>query len=80
MDKITICMGSSCFSRSNGSNVELVQKFLESNNLIGKVAIEGCLCRGQCKDGPNIEVNGKTFGNVNADNLPKILREQLGAW
>ena len=33
MDIITVCMGSSCFSRGNSSNAELIQLFIKENNL-----------------------------------------------
>lgn len=77
MDKIVICMGSSCFSRGNGNVAARVNGFIKEHGLEGKVEMSGCLCRGQCKDGPNIEVNGKVYGDVNEDNIDKILSEGL---
>lgn len=78
MDKIVVCMGSSCFSRGNGSVAASVTSFIKEHGLEGKVEMSGCLCRGLCKDGPNIEVNGKVYGNVNEDNIEEILSKGLG--
>lgn len=62
--KITICMGSSCFSRGNGRNIEVVQEFLKKHPLPASVEISGHLCEGQCKSGPNVSINGKMYHEV----------------
>ena len=38
--KITVCIGSSCFSRGNEQNVEIVQKYLDEHNLKDEVDLE----------------------------------------
>lgn len=78
MDKVVVCMGSSCFSRGNGNVASAVQAFIKSHGLEGKVAMAGCLCRGECKNGPNVEVNGKVYGDVSEDNIADILSKALG--
>ena len=77
MDIITVCMGSSCFSRGNSSNAELIQDFIQKNNLEGKVEVAGCLCEGECKSGPNIKINGKLFTDVSPEGLELLLRHEL---
>jgi NADH:ubiquinone oxidoreductase subunit E len=61
---ITICMGSSCFSRGNNRSIGVIQSFLETRQ--GEPAIEVCgrLCEGQCKLGPNLCVNGRDYHEV----------------
>ena len=61
---INICMGSSCFSRGNNRNIEVIQDFLRSQDLSPKVELTGHLCQGHCKLGPNIVINGKMFHEV----------------
>ena len=40
---ITICMGSSCFSRGNSRTIEVVQDFLKTQSLPLSVALHGHL-------------------------------------
>jgi len=71
-------MGSSCFSRGNSQNAELVRQFIKEHNLENEVKIQGCLCRGLCKHGPSIEINGKIYNQVSSETLEQILMEGLG--
>ena len=38
---ITICMGSSCFTRGNNINAEIINAFIADNNLQASVALQG---------------------------------------
>jgi NADH:ubiquinone oxidoreductase subunit E len=62
--KITICMGSSCFSRGNSRNIEVVQDFLRAQSLPPSIELSGHLCEGHCKSGPNVTINGKMYHEV----------------
>ncbi len=75
--KITICIGSSCFSRGNERNVEVVQKFLEENNLKDEidVELEGSLCQGRCADGPIILVDDKVYTKVDSGVMLDIMKK-----
>jgi NADH:ubiquinone oxidoreductase subunit E len=61
---ITICMGSSCFSRGNSRNIEVIQDFFKTQSLPASVELSGHLCEGRCKSGPNIMINGKLYHEV----------------
>ena len=61
---ITICMGSSCFSRGNCRNIEVLQHYLSSNSLSSGVELTGHHCLGHCNSGPNLTINGKTYHEV----------------
>ena len=78
MDIITVCMGSSCFSRGNSANAEMIQIFIKENGLEDRVKVTGCLCEGECKSGPNIKINGKLFTDVYPEGLEILLRHELG--
>ncbi|WP_428770705.1 (2Fe-2S) ferredoxin domain-containing protein [Treponema sp. HNW] len=79
MATITVCMGSSCFSRGNAMNAEIVQKFLADKGLTDKVYVKGCLCDGQCKNGPNLHINDKLFSHVSPESLEDLLTHELEA-
>lgn len=70
-------MGSSCFS-GNSEMVELVKIFIKEHKLEDKVEVSGCLCRGLCKLGPNIEINGRVYNQVTPESLDEVLSEGLG--
>ncbi len=61
---ITICMGSSCFSRGNNRNIEVIQDYLASRSLPDGVELTGHLCQDQCRSGPNVTINGKMYHEV----------------
>jgi NADH:ubiquinone oxidoreductase subunit E len=74
--RIQICMGSSCFSRGNGLNAELLQRLVAEGSLkatIGGAEVSGTLCEGLCKDGPIIVIDGTVHRGVTATTLPDIL-------
>jgi NADH:ubiquinone oxidoreductase subunit E len=74
---ITICMGSSCFSRGNGKNYEVLNAFLKDNNKCVDVVIKGCRCGGQCMNGPNIWIDEQIYSNVDQGSLIDILKHTL---
>jgi NADH:ubiquinone oxidoreductase subunit E len=74
--RIQICMGSSCFSRGNGLNAELLQRLVAEGNLDATITgaeLSGTLCEGLCKDGPIIVIDGIVHRRVTATTLPDIL-------
>ena len=64
LNTITICMGSSCFSRGNNRNIEVIQEHLGLANAAAGVELTGHLCQGHCKAGPNVTINGKMYHEV----------------
>lgn len=57
--RVCICMGSSCFSRGNNRTVAAVKNLLAHEDLDRRVVLEGHLCEGLCKQGPNVTINGE---------------------
>lgn len=74
---IVMCMGSSCFSRGNQENLQVVKDFLSENGLEEKVLLKGSRCEGECLKGPNITVDGRLFNGVKRENILSILEETL---
>lgn len=75
--KVTICMGSSCFSRGNNIIAETLERYLKSNNLENRVEMSGCLCENKCKEGPNIKINGELYSNVSPEAMIDLLNLKL---
>ncbi len=77
MKTITICMGSSCFSRGNGKNYEVIKKFVTDNNLDTEVSIKGCRCGGQCTSGPTIWIEQEPISNLDPGTAVDVLKHHL---
>lgn len=74
--KIQICMGSSCFSRGNGLNAEILQRLVADGKLkaeLSDIEVSGTLCEGLCKEGPIVVVDGFVHRGVTATTLPDLL-------
>jgi NADH:ubiquinone oxidoreductase subunit E len=69
--QISICMGSSCFSRGNNHNVELIRSYLASQ--AGRCELRGHLCRDQCTRGPNIAIGQWEHHAVDRLSLVRLL-------
>ena len=70
---ISLCMGSSCFSRGNVKNLEALKEYINENNLNNQVEFKGALCEGLCKQGPNIKIDGQIYNNVDPASLVTLL-------
>lgn len=75
--QIKICLGSSCFSRGNKANVEVVQKYLKDHNLEADVYLSGHLCEEKCSRGPVISIDENVYEGVQISRLYKILQEEF---
>lgn len=74
---IKICLGSSCFSRGNSANVDVVKQFLREHGLEADVTFSGRLCEDMCSRGPIIVIDDKVYEEVNLSRLHKILQEEF---
>lgn len=74
---ITICMGSSCFSRGNNLNVAIIERFLREHKLDLEVEIRGCLCSEHCKTGPNILIGDTLLSGVQPSMVNDLLAHHL---
>nr|WP_281281252.1 (2Fe-2S) ferredoxin domain-containing protein [Pontiella desulfatans] len=70
---IVICMGSSCFARGNRDHLELIENYLHGNRIDAEVRFSGCRCRGECGRGPNLEINGNLYHEVDTGTLLDLL-------
>ena len=78
MDKITVCMGSSCFGKGNQAAAEAVTLFIEEHKLEDKIEVSGCLCSGHCAEDPNIMINDKLISGVSQQSIGAVIAQELG--
>jgi len=71
--EIVICMGSSCFSRGNNRNIEVIESVLASGTARTCCQLQGHLCQDLCKLGPNIVINGHVHHEVDPVTLMTLL-------
>ena len=74
---IKVCMGSSCFARGNAKNLQLIQRFLDENNLDGEIELTGLRCCDKCSKGPNITIDGVEYNNIDSGTLLDILEKHF---
>nr|WP_319398647.1 (2Fe-2S) ferredoxin domain-containing protein [uncultured Carboxylicivirga sp.] len=72
--EITICLGSSCFSRGNKEVLPVIKKFLADYKLEADVFFHGDLCGGKCEEGPVLKIDDTFYSKVSVDNVYEILR------
>ena len=66
-------MGSACFARGNYKNAEIIEQYINDNNLDAKIELYGARCENNCEDGPNIYVDDKCITCVDEEKLSKLL-------
>ncbi|MFA8436095.1 MAG: (2Fe-2S) ferredoxin domain-containing protein [Marinifilaceae bacterium] len=71
--ELTICLGSSCFSRGNGKTLQAINKFLEEHQLKDKVFFHGELCTGNCAKGPILKIGDELYEEVDPESVIDIL-------
>jgi NADH:ubiquinone oxidoreductase subunit E len=71
--EITICMGSSCFSRGNKRALDAIKEYLSVNEMTDMVTFKGAHCFGNCDNGPILKINNNVFKKVTLEKLTGIL-------
>ncbi|MFW6351824.1 MAG: (2Fe-2S) ferredoxin domain-containing protein [Bacteroidota bacterium] len=74
---ITICMGSSCFSRGNKYTLKNIQSYLKEKELENSVTLRGAHCLGKCDKGPVLIVNDEEIFHVEPEKVNNLLDEKL---
>lgn len=72
---ITICMGSSCFSRGNKKTLQAIQGYLRETGRLQQVSFLGSHCFGNCEFGPMLKINDIQFNQVTEINVVNILEQ-----
>ncbi|PZX10150.1 thioredoxin-like protein [Breznakibacter xylanolyticus] len=77
--EITICLGSSCYTRGNRETLEVIRHFIAAHQLQAKVFFHGDLCTGRCSQGPILRINDRVYEWVTPDNVVDILMSVFGS-
>ena len=75
---IRICMGSSCFSRGNRRNLEVIERYLREHGVDARVSVGGSRCEDHCPEGPNVTLNGVMYHRVDEGTLLDLLKQHFG--
>lgn len=75
--QIKVCMGSSCFARGNAKNLQIIQEFIDKNNLDATVELSGLRCCNNCSKGPNISIDDKEYNNLDGGTIIDILEKHF---
>jgi NADH-quinone oxidoreductase subunit E len=76
---IRVCSGSSCHIRGGEEIIGRLEKLLgikvgESTSDM-KFSLETSSCSGRCANGPELEIDGKVYPDVRAEDLERILNK-----
>ncbi|HSV76799.1 MAG TPA: (2Fe-2S) ferredoxin domain-containing protein [Bacteroidales bacterium] len=71
--EITVCMGSSCFSRGNKKNLEVITDYLRETGQSHQAVLKGSHCLGKCVEGPILKINNNQFSHVDESNVVAFL-------
>ena len=77
MVKVSICVGSACHMKGAYATTQLVQQALKDAGVADKVALTASFCMGECKDGPCVKIDGKTFHHVDQDRVVSLINEEI---
>ena len=71
---VELCMGSSCYSRGNGSTVQLIESYINENSLDEKILLKGKLCTGSCSNGPCMKINDTKYSHVRPETVLDLIK------
>ncbi len=75
--EISLCMGSSCFTRGNNRLLELLENQIAMNGWEDRIALSGARCHDLCGNGPNIFIDGKLYQGLDEGALLDLLQTIL---
>lgn len=76
--RIKICMGSSCFQRGNKSNLDFIETYLQEHKCTADVELVGSRCEDECRNGPNLVINGRAYHGVTREILADLMEQLVG--
>lgn len=78
--KLVLCLGSSCFARGNSENLEYLEDWIQREKPDAELSFSGCLCTGNCKDGPVLQVNDTLYRRITKPKIGEILEKTFGSF
>lgn len=77
MIQVKICVGSACHVKGSYATTKLFQEKLAKAGLTDQVELSASFCMGECKDGPCVKINGTKFHEVYADQVDRLIDEEI---
>lgn len=78
-NQISVCMGTACYLKGGNDIIQDIEDIVgvsvNNTSADGMFSLEIVRCVGCCGLAPVMIINGKTFGNVEKSDLPRILGE-----
>ena len=74
---VSLCMGSSCFTRGGNRGIALLKQYIQANGLEDKVLLKGHLCEEKCQNGPIMKVGDTLYQSVDMSAVIDILLHHL---
>lgn len=75
--QVTICLGSSCFSRKNRDVVTALQDYVSTKNLSDIVNLKGGHCFGKCSLGPIMIVEEQVYTEMTPTKAVAIVESYI---
>ena len=76
---ISVCMGTACYVKGAREIVAEFERLLDvkvgGTTKDGNFTLRACRCLGACGLAPVLNVNGKVFGRLTPDDVPKIIQQ-----
>ncbi|MCC8181085.1 MAG: (2Fe-2S) ferredoxin domain-containing protein [Planctomycetes bacterium] len=76
--EVSLCMGSSCFTRGNNRLLQALEDTIKANAWEERVILTGLRCENRCGQGPNVFIDGKLHQGLDAGTLLDLLYDLLG--
>jgi len=73
--EIVVCLGSSCFARGNSENLAILDEYARQHESSVTLRTTGRLCQDQCKQGPNLLLDGVYHHGVTSEQLHELLHQ-----
>ncbi len=71
--EITICLGSSCFSRGNKHTLQTIKDYIKKHNLENRVKFKGNHCFSNCVNGPVVKINDTEYYHMDQTKIIELL-------
>lgn len=75
--EVTICLGSSCFSRKKRDIVSALQDYIDQKKLYDRINLKGGHCLGKCSLGPIMLVNEQVYTKLTPSKAISIVEEYI---
>ena len=77
MNRIKVCVGSSCFIDGSNTIIRILEEKIKENNLSNVVEISACFCVNNCLNRINVSINDQIIDKISISNIEKIFNERI---